>query len=322
MDSIKFSDGKLIILDQRKLPFKKKYLKCKNEFETANAIKNMAVRGAPAIGIAGAYGIALSKNPKSASIILKKSRPTAVDLFNAIDFMLEGIKEGGEKISLAKKWHSLIIQKTKKISENGASLIKNNSNILLHCNAGPIATAGHGTSLGAVIMAKKMGTHIFVYVDETRPRFQGALTSFELMEAKIPHKIIIDSSAGFFMNSGKIDSVMVGADRIAKNGDFANKIGTYSLAVLAKENKIPFFVFAPISTFDFSIDSGRKIKIEERNENEILEIYRKRVYGKGAKAINPAFDITPAKYVSAYITEYGIFKNTKGIERRWKNTLE
>ncbi len=322
MNEIKYINGKLIILDQRKLPFKKEYLICKNEAQVAKAIKEMAVRGAPAIGIAGAYGIAISKNPKKAASILKKSRPTAVDLFNAIDYMLDGINRKNDAVDLAKKWHDNIIEKTRKISENGAKLIKNNGRILLHCNAGPLATAGYGTSLGAVIFAKKSGKQIFAYVDETRPRFQGALTNFELKNAGVSNKIIVDSASGILMQKKLTDCVMVGADRIAKNGDFANKIGTYNLAVIAKENKIPFYVLAPISTFDFSIDSGDKIKIEERNENEILQIQGKKLYGKGASALNFAFDVTPARYVSAYVTEYGIFKNIKGIEKIWKNTME
>ncbi|MDD5022580.1 MAG: S-methyl-5-thioribose-1-phosphate isomerase [Candidatus ainarchaeum sp.] len=322
MRSVDFRNGKIFLLDQRKLPYSEKYIECKSIKQVFNAIKNMVVRGAPAIGVAAAYGLSISKNFVKDCEFLRKARPTAVDLNNAIEFMIRENKKGKKSIDSAKRWHKKIIEKTKKISENGASLIKSNSNILLHCNAGMIATAGEGTALGAVVYAKENGKKIFVYVNETRPRIQGALTSWELGKNRIKHRVIVDSSAGFFMENGKVDCVFVGADRVLKNGDFANKIGTYSLAVIAKENKIPFYVCFPISTFDSKTKNGKKIKIEERSEKEVLEILGKKVYGKNTKALNPAFDITPSKYVTAYITEYGIHKKPKEIGKIWKNIPE
>ncbi len=322
MEIISFENKKLKLIDQTKLPLSEEYVTCRTVEEVASAIRTMVVRGAPAIGITAAYGMVLGKDPKKDAEILKQARPTAVDLFNAVSYMLKEIKEGKNPESSARAWHKQIIEKTRKISENGASLIKSGENILLHCNAGPLATGGYGTSLGAVLEAHKQGKKIFVYVDETRPRFQGALTSWELSKLGISHKVIVDSSAGSLMRMGKVNCVMVGADRIVRNGDFANKIGTYPLSVLAKENKIPFYVLAPSSTFDFSTKSGEGIKIEEREEKEILEVLGRRVYSKETKTLNLAFDVTPAIYVSAYITEFGIHKSTKEIESIWKNTKE
>ena len=302
---IKFNDGELVLLDQRALPHDVRFIRYKSEIEVAKAIKDMVVRGAPAIGITAAYGMALSKNPWAAAEILKNARPTAVDLSNAIEYMIKEIKNGKDATVAAIEWHEKIIKSTKKISEYGASLLKNKAAVLLHCNAGPLATGGYGTSLGAVLKAGK-SNDIMVYVDETRPRCQGSLTYYELSVAGVRHTVIVDSAAGFLLRKNKIGAVMVGADRIAKNGDVANKIGTYQLAVLAKENKVPFYVLAPLSTFDFSIDSGDDIKIEEREESEILQIAGQDIYKKGTTAYNPAFDVTPAKYITAYVTEYGV----------------
>lgn len=314
-----FNGQKLTLLDQRRLPHSEEYVECKNPTEVANAIREMVIRGAPAIGVAAAYGMALSKDPKNDAEILKQARPTAVDLFNAINYMLKEIEKGKDAEKAAKEWHEKIKEMTKKISENGASLIKKGDNVLLHCNAGPLATAAYGTSLGAVIEAHKQGKRIFVYVGETRPRFQGALTSWELEKEGIPHKVIVDSSAGYLMKIGKINCVMVGSDRVVKNGDFANKIGTYPLAVLAKENGIPFYVLFPMSTFDRFLETGENIKIEERDEKEVSEILGKRVYGKNTKILNLAFDVTPNRYVMSYITEYGIHKEMVDL---WKNITE
>jgi len=316
-----FENNIVKLLDQTRLPHEERYILCKTVGEVSAAIRNMVVRGAPAIGVAAAYGMALGNNPASDAEVLKRARPTAVDLFNAVEYMLGEIKNGAPSTEAAKKWHDGIIEKTRKISEFGASLIKDGANVLLHCNAGPLATAGYGTSLGAVLEAAKT-KKIFVYVDETRPRFQGALTSWELSRAGIEHKVIVDSSAGFLMQKKMVDLVMVGADRIVSNGDFANKIGTYSLAVLAKENNVPFYVLAPSSTFDFSTKGGEEIKIEERGEEEVLDVLGKRVYGKGASALNLAFDVTPFRYVTSYVTEYGVHKKAEEILRLWKNTKE
>lgn len=314
MYSVEFKDNRIVMIDQRKLPHKEETIICSTVEETAEAIRNMSVRGAPAIGVAAAYGMIFAKDLDSAAKTLKSARPTAVDLMNAVDFVLKECGDGSAPESAAKKWHQTILDKTKKICENGAKLIKDGETVLLHCNAGPLATAAYGTSLGAVIEAKIQGKNIFTYVDETRPRFQGALTSWELLKADVPHKIITDSMAAMLMKDKKINCVMVGADRIVKNGDFANKIGTYSLAVLAKTHKIPFYVFAPLSTFDFKLRSGKKIIVEERNELEVLEVDGKRIYPSESHAFNPAFDVTPAKYVTAYITEFGINKKRKGID--------
>ncbi len=314
MHSVEFKDNKLIIVDQRKLPHNEEFVICETVEQTADAIRNMTVRGAPAIGVAAAYGMVFATDLNEAAKTLKAARPTAVDLTNAVDYVLLECSKGLDANTAAKKWHQTIIEKTKKICENGAGLIKDGDSILLHCNTGPVATAAYGTALGAVIFAKKQGKRISAYVDETRPRFQGALTSWELLKAEVSHKVITDSMTGMLMKDKKINCVMVGADRIVKNGDFANKIGTYSLAILAKAHKIPFYVFAPLSTFDFTLRNGKKIRIEERNEQEILEIEGKRIYPKNAQAFNPAFDITPAKYVTSYITEFGVYKTVKEID--------
>jgi translation initiation factor eIF-2B subunit alpha/methylthioribose-1-phosphate isomerase len=312
MHSVEFKDGKVIMLDQRKLPQKEEFIACTSVEETAEAIRNMIVRGAPAIGVAAAYGMIFATDLNEAAKTLKAARPTAVDLMNAVDYILAEHAKGTSAESAAKKWHQMILDKTKKICENGAGLIKDGSTVLLHCNTGPLATAAYGTALGAVIYSKQKKP--FCYVDETRPRFQGALTSWELLQADVEHKVITDSMAGMLMKERKISCVMVGADRIVKNGDFANKIGTYSLAVLAKTHAVPFYVFAPLSTFDFKLENGDSITIEERNELEVLEVEGRRMYAAGTHAFNPAFDITPAKYVTEYVTEFGVYKKAKEIE--------
>jgi len=316
-EAVEFDGKEIRLLDQRFLPHENKIVRCRNEKETADAIKTMVVRGAPAIGVTAAYGMAIAKNPNEAAIKLKSARPTAVDLANAIEYMLSEIKKGTDAKQAAIMWHEKIRECTKKICEHGASLLKNGNKVLLHCNAGPLATGGYGTSLGAVIEAGKT-KNIMVYVDETRPRFQGALTAHELKKVGIPHKVIPDSAAGSALRNLKINSVMVGADRIVRNGDFANKIGTYPLSVLAKENLVPFYVLAPFSTIDFSTESGEQIKIEERDEEEVLMVNSHRIYEKGTQVYNPSFDVTPARYVTAYITEHGIHKNISELMKLHK----
>jgi translation initiation factor eIF-2B subunit alpha/methylthioribose-1-phosphate isomerase len=318
MDIVTFADGGIRILDQTRLPHETAYVTCRTVEEVAEAIREMKVRGAPAIGVAAAYGMALSKDPEKAADVLKKARPTAADLSNAVDYVLAAMKAGKTALDAADGWHRTIRKNTAAISRHGASLIPDGARVLLHCNAGPLATAGSGTSLGAVLEAAKTKS-ISAYVDETRPRFQGALTSWELVQAGIAHRVIVDAAAGSFMRRGMVDLVMAGADRIAHNGDFANKIGTYPLAVVAKENCVPFYVLAPISTFDFSLGNGDGIVVEERNESEVLEISGRRVYGQGTKALNPAFDVTPVRYVTAYVTEKGICK-AEELAGLWKNT--
>ena len=286
--------------------------------EVADAIKNMKVRGAPAIGITAAYGIALAEKPEEAAHLLLSSRPTAVDLKNAVEYVLAKNLNGMNTADAAREWQELIDEKCRKISENGATLVKDEMRILTHCNTGAVATGvSYGTALGVIKKSWEEKKRIFVFVDETRPRFQGALTTWELRKMGVPNDVIVDSAAGHFMKRKEVDMVIVGADRIAANGDFANKIGTYSVAVLAKENNIPFYVAAPFSSFDLDIKSGEEIKIEERNEKEVLLD----VYPEGTRARNPAFDVTPSEYVTAFITEFGVHKKIKEVEDAWKNTL-
>ncbi|NYZ77765.1 S-methyl-5-thioribose-1-phosphate isomerase [Candidatus Micrarchaeota archaeon] len=313
---VEFRDGKLILLDQTLLPHKIAYAECRTVAEVADGIKSMKVRGAPAIGITAAYGLALSKNPENDAKILLASRPTAVDLRNAVDFVLSEMKKGKSAAEAASEWHASIGERCRRIAENGATLIRDGMKIHTHCNTGSLATGvSYGTALGVIKKAWEEKKRIFVFVDETRPRFQGALTSWELRQLGIPHDVIVDSAAGHFMKRGETNMSIVGADRIAANGDFANKIGTYQVAVLAKENQVPFYVAAPFSSFDLSIESGNGIKVEERNESEVLLD----IYPKGTRARNPAFDVTPAKYVTAFITEFGIHKKIKEVEMAWKS---
>jgi len=325
--NIWFEGAKLCFIDQTKLPFKFSIFTSKDYRQTAAAIKEMKVRGAPAIGVAAAYGLAqaalefngqnldgLVAQIKKASSVMKGARPTAVDLFNAVDEILKVMKKGRSVkecreliLSRAEALAEENLQACKKIGENGEKLIKNNSSILTHCNAGALACVDYGTALAPVRLAHSRGKKIFVFVDETRPRLQGALTAWELQNEGIPHALIVDNAAGFYMKRKEVNMCIVGADRIVvKNGYLANKIGTYEKAVLAKENGIPFYVAAPMSSFDFG--AKNEIKIEERSENEILFIGGERIFAKGTRAKNPAFDITPLKYVTAVITETGVFK--------------
>lgn len=299
-------------IDQRKLPFNLEIFEANNYKDVCYAISKMVVRGAPAIGVTAAYGIAqASEQNKNLEIVvkqIKKTRPTANDLFYAVDYMQNAIEKGKNAILASKAYANEIVEKCKKIGINGEKLIKDGFKILTHCNAGALATVDYGTALSPLRFAKNNKKEIFVFVDETRPRLQGMLTAWELLQEGINHAVIADNAAGHFMKNGDIDIVIVGADRIAKNGDTANKIGTYEKACLAKENKIPFFVAAPVSTFDFSIENGNEIPIEERNPDEVLSLGNHRIAPKVTIAKNPAFDVTPAKYITGYITEKGIFK--------------
>jgi len=319
MKAVDYKEGSVRILDQTLLPYEEKILDCTTVDEVADAIRNMKVRGAPAIGVAAAYGMILTKDHEYAAKILRESRPTAVDLFHAVDYMLEQIKEGISPLEAAREWTETNDERCRKISEYGASLIQDGKGVLVHCNTGFLAANAYGTALGAVVAANRSGKKTFVYVDETRPRFQGALTSWELLREKIPHKVIVDSAAGSILRQGRVSGVFVGADRIVGNGDFANKIGTYPLSVLAKENDVPFYVLAPISSFDFRTGSGDEIKVEERSQEEVLEVLGKKVYPEGAEAANPAFDVTPAKYVTSYVNEFGIFDKIGKVEEHWNS---
>ncbi|MEM2909419.1 MAG: S-methyl-5-thioribose-1-phosphate isomerase [Candidatus Bilamarchaeaceae archaeon] len=308
MLSVEFIDNQLKILDQRVLPLREEHVFLKSAESVASAIKSMAVRGAPAIGIAAAYGLALSENPKADHKLLLSTRPTAIDLKNALDFVAKG-KSKSERTKLAIEWQRLVSGACRRIAENGAGLLRNCKNILTHCNTGAVATGvEYGTALGVIKRLKEEGADFFVYVGETRPRFQGAITSWELHKIGVRHAVFVDSAAGYLISSGKVDAIIVGADRVATNGDFANKIGTYSLATIAKTNNVPFYVAAPMSSFDFSIKSGKEIVVEMRSEDEVLEAFGKRIYPAKTSALNPAFDITPGSLVTAFITEKGIFK--------------
>jgi methylthioribose-1-phosphate isomerase len=324
---------KLRILDQTRLPSEEVYLNVSNYQGVVDAIKTMKVRGAPAIGIAGAYGVALGAlhvKATSMSKFLEKlypiclklvnTRPTARNLYWAIERMekvahlgvgIQRIKQA--LVDEAIKIHAEEVEATRKLSCNGARLIKDGMTVLTHCNTGPLAAPGYGTALGIIIYAHQQGKKIRVFVDETRPLLQGArLTAWELKKAGIPFTLITDSMAGSFMRSGEIDCVIVGADRIVANGDTANKIGTYTLAVLAKEHRIPFYVAAPISTIDRSIKSGDDIPIEQRKPEEITHIKGIQISPDGIEVANPAFDITPHKYITSFVTEKGIIREPTG----------
>ena len=299
-----FENGTLKLIDQRKLPYKIEIFTAKTVDDVAFVIKDMVVRGAPAIGVTAAYGMVLGKeNLEITAEKLRKTRPTAYDLFFAISYMTDKIKGGENASAAADKYCEEIVDKCRRIGVNGDKIIKDGMKILTHCNAGALATVDYGTALAPFRVAHNNGKNIFVYVDETRPRCQGLLTDWELEQEGIPHVYIADNAAGYFMKKGEVDMVITGADRIAKNGDFANKIGTYEKAVLAKENNIPFYVAAPISTFDKSIDNGEQIEIEERGAEELSIINGHKVMPNYTKVRNPAFDVTPAKYVKGYITE-------------------
>jgi translation initiation factor eIF-2B subunit alpha/methylthioribose-1-phosphate isomerase len=313
MLSVWMEGTEIKFIDQRKLPHKLEIFTSKILKDTAYAIREMVVRGAPAIGAAAAYAMAQAKllgmNNEIAEKTIRATRPTAQDLFTAVDFMISKFNMGTDPKDASKEYVNNILDKCQKIGEHGEKLIKNNQNILTHCNAGALATVDFGTALAPIRLAHQNGKNIFVFVDETRPRLQGAgLTAWELSNEGIPHALIVDNAAGYFMQTGEIDLVIVGADRITKSGDFANKIGTYEKAVLARENEIPFYVAAPITTFDFSIDSGSEIPIEERGQNEVLEVQGVKIAPKTTSAYNPAFDVTANKYVTGYITERGIIE--------------
>ncbi|MFH1727888.1 MAG: S-methyl-5-thioribose-1-phosphate isomerase [Pseudomonadota bacterium] len=317
------------LINQTLLPHKFEIYTCKNHIKTAEAIKTMIVRGAGAIGATAAYGVAqatLEANKdnfndyiKIAAETIRKTRPTAQNLFTGINYILNSIKDISDlseiqKIAVQKanEFADYDAEACKKIGEYGNSLIKDNYRIETHCNAGWLAFVDWGSALSPIYFAHRAGKKVFVFADETRPRNQGSmLTAWELAMEKIPHVIIADNAAGYYMKKGEIDMMIVGADRIAANGDVANKIGTYEKAVLAKENNIPFYVAAPTTTFDLNIKNGDKIPIEERNPNEVLFISGVRIAPEESTAKNPAFDVTPAKYITGIITEKGIVKADK-----------
>jgi methylthioribose-1-phosphate isomerase len=335
-------NNKVVILDQRRLPAEEVYLECSDVTAVVEAIKTMAVRGAPAIGIAAAMGLALgalgiAKNDfpsfyKELLVIcdtLKGARPTAVNLHWALERM-KGVCEANRDKTVEAIKRILVtetlaileedIEANKKIGELGKELIRNGNTILTHCNAGALATGGYGTALGVIRSAWEAKKKIRVIATETRPLLQGArLTAWELFREGIPVTLITDNMAGSIMQSGEVDLVIVGADRIACNGDVANKIGTYTLAILAKEHEVPFYVAAPLATFDLTIQTGREIPIEERTPEEVTVPWGTRLAPEGVEARNPAFDVTPHRYVSAIVTERGIIKPPfeEGLQRIW-----
>jgi len=337
-------DGMYIrMVDQRKIPSKIDWYICRGYKDVIKAIEKMVIRGAPAIGVAGAMGLALgaySIRSKSKTTFLNRfkeitdemllARPTAVNLRWAIERMEGLVKKMVEqpvdeiKSALKQESEKILtedIEINRMIGKNGLSLIPNGATILTHCNAGALATGGYGTALGVIRAAFENGKGIKVIADETRPWLQGLrLTAFELMEEKIPVSVIADNAAGFLMRKKMINLVITGADRIAVNGDVANKIGTYQVAVLAKTNRIPFYVAAPLSTIDPTINNGDMIPVEERNPEEIIKFGKLQIGPSGVRALNPAFDITPAKYISAIITEKGIVRPP--FTRRIKELLD
>jgi methylthioribose-1-phosphate isomerase len=320
VETIVWTDAGVVMIDQRLLPRQEVFVTCRTYLEMADAIKTMVIRGAPAIGVAAAMGVALGVQEgadfTTVCDTLAATRPTAVNLFWGIERMrrLQAAMAGA---SAAEMTHAMIaeaqatrvedIEICKAIGRHGADLVPDGKTVLTHCNAGALATAGYGTALGVIRAAVSAGKKIDVFADETRPFLQGArLTAWELQQDGIPTTIITDNMAGHFLRSGRIGCVVVGADRIAANGDVANKIGTYSVAVLAKENGVPFYVAAPVSTFDLTIPDGTHIPIEQRPREEVTHVFGVAIAPDNIGVENPAFDVTPNKYVSAIICEQGV----------------
>jgi methylthioribose-1-phosphate isomerase len=331
IQTLEWTDQGVRFIDQTKLPMEETYVTCKTHEQVAEVIRTMVVRGAPAIGVAAAMGIALAvKNSKAETVgdlkrdfnqacdVIGKTRPTAVNLFWAIRRMQEKLERilirplaqiKQTLIEEARRMHAEDIAANQAMGRYGAALMPSEGGVLTHCNAGALATCGYGTALGVIRAAVEQGKKIHVFADETRPFLQGSrLTAWELMKDGIPTTVISDNMAGAMMSQGKIGAIVVGADRIAANGDVANKIGTYTVAVLAKEHGIPFYVAAPFSTIDLATSDGSKIPIEQRNAKEITHIAGKQMVPDGVEIENPAFDVTPAKYVTAIITERGVLR--------------
>jgi methylthioribose-1-phosphate isomerase len=331
LPTIDVQDDAIVMVDQRKLPAQEVYVRCRTAPEVAKAIRTMVIRGAPAIGVAAAYGIALgmkrstAKGTRQFAVDFQKTcdlmaatRPTAVNLFWAIDRMkrtfAEGAQAGESPEELvqrlereAKAIHDEDVANCRAMGRHGAQMVPDGARVLTHCNAGALATAGYGSALGVVRAAVEQGKKIAVFADETRPFLQGArLTAWELVREGIHTTVITESMAGPLMRAGEIDLVVVGADRIAANGDTANKIGTYTVAVMAKEHNLPFYVAAPLSTIDLSTPDGDHIPIEERDQREVSHLGASQLTPAGANIRNPAFDITPHRYITGIITERGI----------------
>ena len=335
IQTLEWTDSGVRFLDQTKLPTEETYVICTTYEQVADVIRNMVVRGAPAIGVSAAMGIALGiKNSKAASVgdlkqeldricaAMGKTRPTAVNLFWAIRRMRDKFEGARVRpipqikemlVEEARRMHAEDIAANQAMGRHGATLMPTSGGVLTHCNAGALATCGYGTALGVIRAAVEQGKKIHVYADETRPFLQGArLTAWELKKDGIPTTVISDNMAGAMMKQGKIGAIVVGADRIAANGDVANKIGTYTVAVLAKAHGIPFYVAAPFSTVDMETPDGSKIPIEQRNAREVTHIGGRQMVPDGVQVENPAFDVTPAKYVTAIVTERGIARAPYG----------
>lgn len=333
--TMRFDDGVLALIDQRALPHRFEYVRCRDAAETANAIRDMVVRGAPAIGCAAAYGIAMEAARLASGApadfehgmergfaLLAASRPTAVNLFWALDRM-RAASQAQATQPPARIAHALAdaaaalytedLAINRAIGAAGAPLVRDGARVMTHCNAGALATAGHGTALGVIRSARDAGKSISVIANETRPYLQGArLTAWEMVQERIPVTLVADNMAGHLMQRGAVDLIVVGADRVAANGDTANKIGTYTLAVLAARHRIPFYIAAPLSTIDRSIADGAGIPIEERGAAEVLGFQGLRWAPEGVQVANPAFDVTPAELITGLITERGVLQRPDG----------
>jgi methylthioribose-1-phosphate isomerase len=324
--TIEWKDNRVIMIDQRLLPEKEIYRVFDDYEAVAEAIRTMVIRGAPAIGVAAAMGVALGclklsekgfdRGFERMVQVLSKTRPTAVNLFWALERMRHVYRASRERgveevkrnlVKAARQIHADDIAANKQLGRHGAKLLGDARRIMTHCNAGALATAGYGTALGVIRALKESGKPVEVWVNETRPLLQGSrLTAWELKKEKIPATLVTDNMAGYLMQKGSVDAVVVGCDRVAANGDVANKIGTYSVAVLAKRHGIPFYVAGPTSSIDINCPSGREIPIEERNAQEISHIFGRALAPKGIKTFNPAFDVTAQDLISAFITEKGV----------------
>jgi methylthioribose-1-phosphate isomerase len=300
---LRFQDGALFLLDQRRLPREEVWLRCASVEDVASAIRSMAVRGAPAIGLAAAYGMALADSLDQGASVLGETRPTAVNLRWAIDQVR---LSDDPPLEVARRLEREQLEADRRLSEVGAQRLASGDRVLTHCNTGPLATGGYGTALGVIRAAFENGGLRQVWVDETRPLLQGSrLTAWELEREGIPYRLVTDASVGALMERGLVDRVVVGADRIARNGDVANKVGTYPIAVLAARHAVPFYVAAPLSTLDADMPTGAEIPIEEREAGEVVHVLGQPVAPAGADALNLAFDVTPAELVSAIFTEAG-----------------
>jgi methylthioribose-1-phosphate isomerase len=306
---LRFDDGALLILDQRRLPIEERWLRCERPGQVADAIRTLAVRGAPAIGLAAAYGLALAGDGfEAAAHELSATRPTAVNLHRAIEQARKAFAEGGRDavLSFARELERAREAADRRLAELGAERFADGDRALTHCNTGPLATGGYGTAQGVIRAAFENGRLRQVWVGETRPLLQGArITAWELEREGIPYRLVTDASVGALMERGLVDRVVVGADRIARNGDVANKVGTYPIAVLAARHGVPFYVAAPLSTLDPDTPAGAQIPIEERDAAEVVHVLGEPVAPAGADALNLAFDVTPAELVTAIFTEAG-----------------